>query len=73
MIDKFGYDPKAIKRYMDSMQAKRHKRTTYSKFLSAFDWNHDHARVQQMKHKILRQLEYAQIGKPFKTTTHLTY
>jgi hypothetical protein len=73
MIDKFGNDPRAIKRYMDSMQAKRHKRTTYSKFLSAFDWNHDHARVQQMKHKILKQLEYAQIGKPFKTTTHLTY
>ena len=62
-----------LKKYMDSMQAKRHKKTTYHKFLTAFDWNHDHVKVRQMKHKILKQLEYAAIGKPFKTTTHLTY
>jgi hypothetical protein len=26
-----------------------------------------------MKKKILHQLEYAYVGKPFKTTNHLTY
>ena len=73
MINRFGYDPRAIKRYMDSSQSKRHKRSTYRKYLEAFDWNHNHIKVRQMKHKILKQLEYAAIGKPFKTTIHLTY
>jgi len=73
MIHKFGYDPKTIKKYMDSMQSKRHKRTTYCKYLTAFDWNHNHPKIRQMKIKILKQLEYAAIGKPFKTNTHLTY
>ena len=73
MITKFGYDPATINRYMNSMQAKRHKKTSYCKFMAAFDWNHNHIKVRQMKHKILKQLEYAAIGKPFKTNTHLTY
>jgi hypothetical protein len=73
MLDRFGYDPVEIRKYMNSMRAKRHKNTSYCKFLNAFDWNHDHARVCQMKQKILKQLEYAVIGRPFKTTTHLTY
>jgi hypothetical protein len=73
MLDRFGPDPKEIKSYMDSMRAKRHKSSSYCKFLSAFDWDHDHVKVRQMKQKILKQLEYAAIGRPFKTTTHLTY
>lgn len=73
MITKFGYDPKVIKKYMDSMAAKRHKKTSYCKILTAFDWNHDHIKVRQIKQKVLKQLEYAAIGRPFKTTTHLTY
>ena len=73
MIGRFGYNPRAIKQYMDSMQPKRHKKTTYSKYLAAFDWNHNHPKIRQMKQKILKQIEYAYIGKPFKTTTHLTY
>lgn len=73
MLDRFGNDSRAIKHYMDSMQAKRHKKTTYYKFLSAFDWDHNHIKVQQMKQKILKQLEYAEIGRPFKTNNHLTY
>jgi hypothetical protein len=73
MIDRFGYDPKIIKKYMDSMQAKRHKRTTFCKYLTAFDWNHNHPKIRQMKIKILKQLEYAAIGKPFKTNNFITY
>jgi len=73
MLDRFGYDAVEIRRYMDSMQAKRHKSTSYYKFLNAFDWDHDHIKVRQMKQKILKQLEYSAIGRPFKTTTHLTY
>lgn len=73
MLDRFGPDPAEIRSYMDSMRPKRHKSTSYCKFLTAFDWDHDHVKVRQIKHKILKQLEYAAIGRPFKTTTHLTY
>ena len=72
MLDRFGYDPAAIKNYMDTIP-KRHKKGTYSKFLSTFDWDHEHPKVRQMKKKVLKQLEYAEYGRPFKTTTHLTY
>lgn len=73
LIDRFGYDRNRIQKYLDSMQAKRHKKTTYHRILAAFDWNHNHPKVRQMKKKILHQLEYAYVGKPFKTTNHLTY
>lgn len=73
MIDRFGYDKRTIQKYIDSMQAKRHKKTTYHRYLAAFDWNHNHPRIRQMKKKILHQLDYAYVGKPFKTTNHLTY
>jgi hypothetical protein len=72
MIDKFGYDPVAIRNHMDTLTS-RTKKGTFTKFLAAFDWDHDHIKVRQMKQKVLRQLEYAAIGCPFKTTTHLTY
>ena len=72
MIDRFGYRPGAICYYMDTLTS-RTKKGTFTKFLATFDWDHDHVKVQQMKQKVLRQLEYAAIGRPFKTTTHLTY
>ena len=73
MIDRFGYDKKSIQKYLDSMQSKKHKKTTYHRYLSAFDWNHNHPRIRQMKKKIMYQIDYAYVGKPFKTTNHLTY
>ena len=73
MLDRFGYDPVEIRSYMDGTKAKRHKSSSYCKFLTAFEWDHDHKKVRQMKQKILKQLEYAAYGQPFKTTTHLTY
>lgn len=72
MIDKFGYNPTAIRRYMDTITS-RTKKGTFTKFLATFDWNHNHIKVRQMKQKVLKQLEYAAIGSPFKTATHLTY
>lgn len=72
MIDRFGNDARAIRNYMDNIP-RSHKRSTFAKFLATFDWNHDHIKVQQMKRKVLKQLEYASIGCPFKTTNHLTY
>lgn len=72
MIDRFGNNPKAACNYMDTV-SRRVKRGTWPKFLATFDWDHDHIKVRQMKQKILKQLEYAAIGRPFKTNTHLTY
>jgi hypothetical protein len=72
MIDRFGYDPVSIRRYMDTLTS-RTRRGTFTKFLATFDWDHDHIKVHQMKKKVLKQLEYAAIGRPFKTATHLTY
>jgi hypothetical protein len=72
LLDKFGYDPVAIRHHMDTLTS-RTKKGTFTKFLATFDWDHDHIKVRQMKQKVLRQLEYAAIGRPFKTTTHLTY
>jgi hypothetical protein len=71
MIDRFGYNPGAISHYMDTVNG-RTKKGTWVKVLTAFDWNRDHIKVRQMKQQVLRQLEYAAIGRPFKTTTHLT-
>jgi hypothetical protein len=72
MLDRFGYDPVNIRSYMDTVSS-RTRKGTFTKFLAAFEWNHDHVKVRQMKQKVMKQLEYAAIGRPFKTTTHLTY
>ena len=58
---------------MDSNQANRHKNSYWYKYLTTFDWNHNHNIVRRMKKKIMHQLENAYYGKPFKTTDWLTY
>jgi len=73
MIDKFGFDPKAIREYLDSKVPKRVRPNGWGRFMKAFEYDHNHPKVRQMKRKILNQLEYAYEGKPFKTTNHLTY
>jgi hypothetical protein len=73
MIDKFGFDPKAIRGYLDGPVPKRVRPNGWGRFMKSFEYDHDHPKVYQMKHKILTQLENAYNGKPFKTTNHLTY
>lgn len=73
LVDKFGYKPTEIWNYLDSNRAKRNKRSTYLRYLKAFDFNHDHKIIRKIKRKIMNQLPYACHGKPFKTTDHLTY
>jgi hypothetical protein len=73
MIDKFDWDTKAIKEYLDSPVPKRVRPNSWGRFMKAFGYDHTHPKVRQMKRKILNQLEYAYAGKPFKTTNHLTY
>ena len=73
MIDKFGFDTKAIKEYLDSPVSKRVRPNGWGRFMKSFEYNYSHPKVCQMKRKIMSQLEYAYVGKPFKTTNHLTY
>ena len=73
MIDRFGYEPRVISQYMDTNEATRHKNSWWYSYLKGFEFNHNHKIIQRMKHKILRQLENAYIGKPFKTTDWLTH
>lgn len=73
LYTKFGNDFDAAKQYLDSNRAKRSKKTTYHRILKAFDWDHSHPVVRSLKKKIVRNLPYAAIGKPFKTDKHLTY
>jgi hypothetical protein len=73
MLDKFGFDPKEIRTYLDSKISKRVRPNGWGRFMKAFEYDHAHPKVERMKHKIMVQLEYAHIGKPFKTSNHLTY
>jgi len=73
MIDKFGFDTKAIKEYLDSAVPKRVRPNGWGRFMKAFEYDHSHPKVIQMKRKIMTQLENAHCGKPFKTNNHLTY
>jgi hypothetical protein len=73
MIDRFGYDPTTIKRYMDSDGAKRHKNSWWFNYMKFFGGDHNHKILRRMKLRIMRNLENAYYGKPFKTTNHLTY
>lgn len=73
MIDKFGWDDKAIKEYLNSPVPKRTRPNSWGRFMKAFEYDHNHPKVRQMKRKIMTQLEYAYNGKPFRTNNHLTY
>jgi hypothetical protein len=73
MVDRFGSDKVAIRKYLSSLQAKRHKKTTYYHYLKAFDFNLEHKIIHRMRQKIMSQLDNAYLGKPFRTTNHLTY
>jgi hypothetical protein len=73
LIDRFGYDPNTIGKYIDSNDCKRHKHSWWFYYLKTFDFNHNHPIIRRMKNLIMRQLENAYHGKPFKTTNHLTY
>ena len=73
LIDKFGFETSDIKEYLDSPVPKRVRPNSWGRFMKAFEYDHSHPKVVQMKRKIMTQLENAFNGKPFKTTNHLTY
>ena len=73
LLDRFGYNPTRIIRYLDGFECSRHKNSWWYQYMKTFDWNHNHPIIRRMRNLVLRQLENAYLGKPFKTTDHLTY
>lgn len=73
LIDKFDFETSDIKEYLDSPVPKRVRPNSWGRFMKAFEYDHSHPKVVQMKRKIMTQLENANLGKPFKTANHLTY
>ena len=73
LIDRFGYYPNTIGQYLNSNSCTRHKNDWWYAYLRYFDFNHDHKIIRRMKNLVMRQLENAYLGKPFKTNKYLTY
>ena len=73
MLDRFGYEPRSIAQYMDGFECNKHKNSWWYTYMKTFDWNHNHTIIRRMRNLVLRQLENAYLGKPFKTSDHLTY
>ena len=72
LYDRFGTNWQAARRYLDSNQANRHKRSNYIRYLKSFDMNHNHSVIKKLKKKVIFYLPYTVIGKPFKTSDYLT-
>ena len=71
LYDRFGTNYKEAARYLETGSHRRHKRTSYYRYLKAFDFDHNHPVIKSLKKKIIRYLPYTEIGKPFKTTDWL--
>ena len=73
LYDRFSTDFGAAAKYLDSNQYRRHQRTSFYRYMEAFNHNHDHPIIKRIKRKSLSQLPNAEIGKPFRTSNYLTY
>lgn len=73
LLDRFGEDFHSAAKYLDSNQYRRHKRTSFYKYMAAFEHNHNHPIIKRIKKKAVNQLPNALIGKPFRTPNYLTY
>lgn len=73
LFDRFGSDFDSAAKYLDSNMYRRHKRSTFYKYMETFEHNHNHPIVKKIKKKAISQLPNAQLGKPFRTNNHLTY
>lgn len=71
LYDRFGSNYKEAARYLEDGSHRRHKRTSYYRYLKAFDFDHNHPVIKALKKKVIRYLPYTEIGKPFKTTDWL--
>jgi hypothetical protein len=73
LYDKFGNNYGEAATYLDTNQYRRHKRTSFYKYMVTFGHNHNHPIIKRIKRKALNQFPNVEIGKPFRTSNYLTY
>lgn len=73
LVDRYGLDRKKCIHYLNNTPRRYKKATAWQDYLQAFNWNHGHYRVRKMKTLIIRNLEMAATGKPFRNNNFLTY
>jgi len=70
---KFKSDEHAITEYLNSCPSLTVKeKSNWIKYLVAFDNNHNHPKIKQLKKKILHHLPNAKLGKPYTNSNWLT-
>ena len=70
---RFKGDADKISSYLDTNAARRHRRSTYKKYLEAFDYDHNHRVIRDLKKRIRANIARAQVGKPFAYTAKLSF
>ena len=60
-----------IKHLNQDLSDDRLKKTSYKKYLTIFDDDHNHTVIKKLKKKIIYYLPYAEFGKPYKTSDWL--
>ena len=69
--ERFSGNADRISSYLDTDLARRHRRSTYKKYLEAFDYDHNHRVIKELKKRIRANIARAQEGKPFALTARL--
>lgn len=68
---RFNGNADKISSYLDTNNARRHRRSTYKKYLEAFNYDHNHRVIKELKKRIRANIARAQAGKPFASTAKL--
>jgi hypothetical protein len=71
LVDRFS-DDNRIFEYMQSDASRKHKHTTYFRYMDTFEWDHTHKIIVRIKKMIIKQLKNARNGRPFRTCKYLT-
>lgn len=67
-----GNDDKVVE-YLNTHQTiKQKKHNNWLKYLAAFDNNHNHPKIKQLKKKVIYYLPNAKLGKPYKSEDWLS-
>lgn len=72
LVSRLGNNPFAIAQYLNNFP-KRHKKSSYGKYLEAFEWDHNHKVIRTLKKRIMSNIPLAVSGKPFTANKYLTY
>jgi hypothetical protein len=72
LMEKYKNDQVQVIEHLNS-ETRKKKKDSWQAYLDAFNYNHNHRVIKRVKHRVMRYLPYAEIGKPFKTKKWLNY